>query len=99
MPEVIFISVCVVGLVLLILIPIYLRNRLQQKQIETVARAIEQGLDLDKVRASLITERSGDINGNWKAGVLVLAVALAGVLGSIPKIVSQGLTGDVAAPL
>lgn len=60
-----------------IILPIYFRNRLQQKQLEAVTMAIEKGIDPEKIKASLpAPERTADPNGNWKAGLILVGLGL-----------------------
>jgi hypothetical protein len=56
-----------------IVIPIWLRNMLMRKQLDTVAAAIEKGIDPARIGASMpAQQRTGDINGNWKAGQILI---------------------------
>lgn len=60
-----------------IILPIYFRNKLQQKQLETVTIAIEKGIDPEKIFACLPKqERTADPNGNWKAGIILVGLGL-----------------------
>lgn len=67
---------CFLGAV--IILPIYFRSKLQQKQLETVTMAIEKGVDPEKIFASMPKqERTADPNGNWKAGIILVGLGLA----------------------
>ncbi|MCC7479470.1 hypothetical protein IT575_13580 [bacterium] len=62
-----------------IMLPVYLRNLLYRKTLDTVAKAIEHGIDPERIAVqlpSLAREREEDPNGNWKAGVVLLGIAL-----------------------
>lgn len=61
-----------------IMLPIYLRNLLYRKTLDTVAKAIEHGIDPERIAVqlpSLQREKDEDPNGNWKAGVVLISVA------------------------
>lgn len=61
-----------------ILTPIVLRNRLLVKQQEALAAALQQGIDPERIRESLALRRDDDdINGNWKAGQLLVVLGWA----------------------
>ena len=60
-----------------ILVPVYLKNRLFEKQLDTVARAIEKGIDPDKIKIGLPVRDRGDANGNWKAGLILIGIGAA----------------------
>jgi hypothetical protein len=60
-----------------IVIPIVLKHRLYHAQLALIAKAIEKGVDPGTIKGSLqIQPRSGDINGNWKAGVILVVFGL-----------------------
>lgn len=60
-----------------IIVPIVLKHRLYHSQLALIAKVIEKGVDPAAIRASLqIQPRSGDINGNWKAGVILVLFGL-----------------------
>jgi hypothetical protein len=72
----------------LILTPIILRNRLLAKQLEALSIAMQQGIDPERVRESLMLRRDeGDVNGNWKAGTVLVWLGWAylpfGLLGMV----------------
>jgi hypothetical protein len=59
----------------LVLVPIYLRNRLLARQLDVLAIAMQQGVAPERVRESLLLRREeGDVNGNWKAGLILTAL-------------------------
>ena len=58
-----------------ILVPIYLRNQLLARQIEALTIAMQHGIDPERVRESLQLRRDeGDVNGNWKAGLILTSL-------------------------
>ena len=60
-----------------IIVPVVLKHRLYHAQLTLITKAIEKGVDPAAVRSSLqLQPRSGDINGNWKAGVILVAFGL-----------------------
>jgi hypothetical protein len=62
-----------------ILLPVYLRNLLYRKALDTVAKALERGIDPERIAIQLPQLRSeaeSDPNGNWKAGVVLNWLAL-----------------------
>jgi hypothetical protein len=66
-----------------IMLPIYLRNLLYRKTLDTVAKAIERGIDPERIAIQLPSmqrEKEEDPNGNWKAGVVLIGVALGFLL-------------------
>jgi hypothetical protein len=57
-----------------ILLPVYLRNLLYRKALDTVAKALERGIDPERIAVQLPALRSeadSDPNGNWKAGIVI----------------------------
>jgi len=71
--EAISLLLILLSVVSCILIPIWLKHRLYYKQLDAITAAIEKGVDPAEIKRSLaIQPRSGDINGNWKAGVLLI---------------------------
>jgi tetrahydromethanopterin S-methyltransferase subunit B len=64
-------------LTLVIIVPIWLRNRLYGQQLDVIAKAIEKGIDPERINLKLpARENDSDINGNWKAGLIMIAVGL-----------------------
>ncbi len=62
-----------------IMLPVYLRNLLYRQTLDTVAKAIEHGIDPERIAVQLPSiqrERDDDPNGNWKAGVVLISIAL-----------------------
>jgi hypothetical protein len=73
-----------------ILTPIILRNRLLAKQLDALTIAMQQGIEPERVRESMLLRRDeGDINGNWKAGQVLVWLGVA--------YLPFGLIGMVAA--
>jgi len=65
------------AVVLAIVLPVYSRNRLREKQLDTVAIAMEKGIEPERIRESLpLAEKVADVNGNWKAGVIMVGIAV-----------------------
>lgn len=59
----------------IILTPIVLRNRLLARQLDALTVAMQQGIEPERVRESLMLRRDeGDVNGNWKAGLILTAL-------------------------
>lgn len=79
-----FVALCLFAAVTAcILVPIYLRNLLYRKTLDTVAKAIEHGIEPERIAVQLPSqqrEREDDPNGNWKAGVILIAIGLAFLL-------------------
>lgn len=62
-----------------IMLPVYLRNLLYRKTLDTVAKAIEHGIDPERIAVqlpALARDKDEDPNGNWKAGMVMLGIAL-----------------------
>jgi hypothetical protein len=60
-----------------IVMPLYFRHQRNLKTIELVALALEKNSDPETVLRSLPPQREGgDINGNWKAGQILIWVGL-----------------------
>jgi hypothetical protein len=67
----------------LIAFPVWLRHRLYARQLEAISIAIEKGVDPAVIKKNLtITNGGGDVNGNWKASMILigLGITLAVVL-------------------
>jgi len=74
-----------------IILPIWFRHRLYLKQLDTIATAIEKGIDPEKIKDSLaMPKKSGDINGNWKAGIILLWLGLIFFLLGLPQALRDG---------
>jgi len=84
-----------------IILPIWLRHRLFYKQIDTVARAIEKGIDPVEIKRCLaLPQQAGDVNGNWKAGVILIWLGLAAfVLGLPAAMPGPNQPGNAGWPL
>ena len=83
-----------------ILTPIILRNRLLAKQLDALTAAMQQGIDPERVRESLTLRRDeGDINGNWKAGQVLIWLGTAylpfGILGLLAGASKAGADAGV----
>jgi hypothetical protein len=59
-----------------VVFPIYFRHKLYSKQLDTVAAALEKGIDPEKIKLGLPREEE-DVNGNWKAGIILIGLGLA----------------------
>ena len=78
-----------------ILTPIILRNRLLAKQLEALTIAMQQGIDPERVRESLLLRRDeGDVNGNWKAGTVLVWLGFAYLPFGLLGMVAAGSKGD-----
>ena len=84
-----------------IIVPIWLRHQLYNHQLTAIAKAIEKGVDPVVIRESLvIPKRQGDINGNWKAGVILLAFGVGVFLLTLPQVFNGNkVDGEWLMPL
>ncbi|GEM_PF-2142959 len=83
-----------------IIVPIALKHRLYQAQLELLAKAIEKGVDPAAIRGSLQTQpRSGDINGNWKAGVILVAFGVGLFFVMLLTTISEGFNPEMLSVL
>jgi len=74
-----------------ILVPVWLKHRLYYKQLDTIAKAIEKGVDPMEIKRGLaIQPRGGDINGNWKAGWILVLVGCGFFVLALPSMLSEG---------
>jgi hypothetical protein len=61
-----------------VVFPIYFRNKLYHKQLDTVAMALEKGVDPERIKLTMPRGNDDeDVNGNWKAGVVLIALGIA----------------------
>lgn len=75
--EAVFVPLSFFGAITLcIVLPIYFRNRLYQKALDVVGLAIQQGVEPERVRLPQFTTDKDDVNGNWKAGVILIVIGL-----------------------
>lgn len=73
----VMIPICLFGAITLcIVLPVYFRNRLYQKALDVVGLAIQQGVEPERVRLPQFTTDKDDVNGNWKAGVILVVIGL-----------------------
>jgi hypothetical protein len=86
-----------------IVVSLWLRHRLYQKQIDAITLAIEKGIDPDELKKAIEIKKpnGGDINGNWKAGVILLGTGLIFMIAMLPLMIVEfikagGFTDDVA---
>jgi hypothetical protein len=64
-------------LTLVIVLPIYWRSRQYAQQLEVIAKALEKGVDPERIQLKLpAPENAGDPNGNWKAGLILVSFGL-----------------------
>lgn len=64
-------------LTLIIVLPIYWRHKQYAAQLDVIAKALEKGIDPATIQLKLPTqEQAGDPNGNWKAGLILIAIGL-----------------------
>ena len=64
-------------LTLIIVLPVYWRHRQYAAQLDVIAKALEKGVDPASIQLKMPTqEQVGDPNGNWKAGLILVAVGL-----------------------
>ena len=84
-------TVLIVILAACVLLPLWFKHRLYLKQLDTISRAIEKGVNPELIKESLaMPRRNGDINGNWKAGVILIGVGVTLFLLGLPKALSEG---------
>lgn len=76
-----------------ILVPMWLRHRLYKLQLDAVAKALELGVDPERIQLKLPTEKD-DPNGNWKAGWILIGIAVAFVLFVLTPLVAAGEIGN-----
>lgn len=83
-----------------IIIPILLRHRLYHEQLKVITKAIEKGVDPAAIKNSLqIQPRSGDINGNWKAGVILVAFGVGLFFVMLLTTISEGFNPEMLSVL
>ena len=83
-----------------IIVPVWLRHRLYYKQIDTVARAIEKGVDPAEIRRALaLPQQSGDVNGNWKAGTILIWLGLAAFVLGLPAALAGPAGNNAGWPM
>jgi len=64
-------------LTLIIVLPIYWRHRQYASQLDVIAKALEKGVDPERIQLKLPQqEQVGDPNGNWKAGLILISFGL-----------------------
>ena len=74
----------------IILVPVWLRHRTYQLQLDVIAKALERGIDPASIQLKMPRQESGDIHVNRKARIIligigqVIATAL-GISGAITK--------------
>lgn len=85
----------------LIAFPVWLRHRLYARQLEAISIAIEKGVDPAVIRKNLaINNGSGDVNGNWKASMILTGVGVALAVIMLPIGIYVAFTeGEFAAIL
>lgn len=77
MDEVLIPIVLFTCITLAIILPIYWRNRQYHAQLEVIAKALEKGVDPERIQLKLpAPENAGDPNGNWKAGLILVSFGL-----------------------
>lgn len=83
-----------------IIVPIVLKHRLYHAQLTLITKAIEKGVDPASMRSSLqIQPRSGDINGNWKAGVVLVAFGVGLFFLMLLTTISEGFNPEMLSVL
>jgi hypothetical protein len=82
-------------LTLVIVLPIFWRHRQYAAQLDVIAKALERGIDPERISLPQPGgEKDEDPNGNWKAGVLLVAIGLAiGLFFMLP----MWLTGEFSS--
>jgi hypothetical protein len=86
--------VVIIAVVACILIPIWLRQRLYHKQLDVVAKVIERGVDPAAIKHSLtLPSPRGDVNGNWKAGVILIGLGLGLFVLGLPQALNEAEWG------
>ena len=64
-------------LTLVIVLPIFWRHRQYALQLEVIAKALEKGIDPERIQLKPPTpDQVGDPNGNWKAGLILVSFGL-----------------------
>jgi hypothetical protein len=81
-----------------ILVPIWLRNRLYALQLDVIAKAIERGIDPERIQLKLPKQDDDDPNGNWKAGWILIAIGVVFSLCVIGPLSYAGELGSDADP-
>jgi hypothetical protein len=83
-------------LTLVIVLPVYWRHRQNALQLDVVAKALEKGVDPERIQLKVPTpEQLGDPNGNWKAGLILIAFGLfTGLCVMLPLYYSGELSTD-----
>src|SRR5438552_6684200 len=77
-----------------ILTPIILRNRLLAKQLDALTVAMQQGIAPERLQESLMLRREeGDINGNWKAAQILIALGWAYLPFAVLGVLAAGANG------
>ena len=83
-------------LTLVIVLPIFWRHRQYALQLEVIAKALEKGIDPERIQLKPPTpDQVGDPNGNWKAGLILVSFGLFTLLCvMLPLYYSGELTMD-----
>lgn len=83
-----------------IIVPIWLKHKLYYVQLNAIAAAIEKGIDPAVIKQSLVMpRRTGDINGNWKAGLILLVLGIGIFLLGLPQAIQEGTQYEWLFPL
>jgi hypothetical protein len=85
------------AITLWIVLPIYYRNQLYRRTIEVVGKAIEHGIDPERIQFKLpqLKQDEGDVNGNWKAGIILAVLGLVFTFAvSVPMYYSGNIGDD-----
>ena len=83
-----------------IIVPIWLKHKLYYVQLNAIAAAIEKGIDPAVIKQSLVMpRRTGDINGNWKAGLILLVLGVGICVLSLPQALQEGTGYEALFPL
>lgn len=83
-----------------IVVPIVLKHRLYHAQLTLITKAIEKGVDPASLRSSLqIQPRSGDINGNWKAGLILVVFGVGLFFVMLLTTISEGFNPEMLSVL
>jgi hypothetical protein len=92
--------VLIIAIAACIIVPIWLKHKLYYVQLNAIAAAIEKGIDPAIVKQSLVMpKRAGDINGNWKAGLILLVLGIAIFLLGLPQALQEGTDFEWLFPL
>jgi len=70
---------------------LWFKHKLYQKQVDVISQAIEKGMDPEELKKAIEINKpnGGDINGNWKAGIILLILGGVTFLAMVPMIIQE----------